>query len=154
MLARAPTPTRGSRRKHAGSGSKARSVRPPTERAKRFVIQLKRAYDPPSSHDGARVLVDRVWPRGMTRHKMKIDAWLRDLGPSTALRKWFGHDPANWEEFRARYRKELNAKRPLFDELAAHARVGKLTLVFGARDPVHNQAVVIKEVLEGKRRAR
>ncbi len=81
---------------------------------------------------------------------MKIDAWLRDLGPSAALRKWFGHDPANWEEFRARYRKELSTKRPLFDELAAHARAGKLTLLFGARDPVRNQAVVIKEVLEGR----
>ncbi|HVH30243.1 MAG TPA: DUF488 family protein [bacterium] len=152
MPTRATSPTRGGRRKSAGSRSKPRSAR--LERTKRFVIQLKRAYEPSSSRDGARVLVDRVWPRGMTRQKMKIDAWLRDLGPSTALRKWFGHDPANWEEFRARYRKELNAKRPLFDDLAAHARDGKLTLVFGARDLVHNQAVVIKEVLEGKRRAR
>ncbi len=78
----------------------------------------------------------------------------RSLGPSTGLRKWFGHDPANWKEFRARYRKKLSTKRSLFDELAAHARDGKLTLVVGARDPVHNQAVVIKKVLEGKRRAR
>jgi len=148
--ARTTTPTGGRRRKSAGRRSKPRSARPPAQRATRFVIQLRRAYDPPSPRDGARVLVDRVWPRGVTRQKMKIDAWLRDLGPSTALRKWFGHDPTHWEKFRARYRKELSMKRPLFDELAAHARDGKLTLVFGARDPFHNQAVVIKEVLEGR----
>ena len=120
----------------------------------RVAIEVKRAYDPPARDDGPRVLVDRVWPRGLSKEKIKIDTWLGDLGPSTALRKWFGHDPAKWEEFRARYRTELTAKRPLLNELAAYARDGKLTLVFGARDPVHNQAVVIKEVLEGKRRAR
>ena len=137
-----------------GSRSAGPAVRWRPGKVGRLAIKLKRAYDPPAQDDGPRVLVDRVWPRGLSKRKIKIDAWLGDLGPSSALRKWFGHDPANWEEFRARYRKELAAKRPLLDELAAHARDGKLTLVFGARDPVHNQAVVIKEVLEGKRRAR
>jgi uncharacterized protein YeaO (DUF488 family) len=136
-----------------GSRSAGSAVRRGPRKIGSVAIELRRAYDPPAQDDGPRVLVDRVWPRGLSKEKIKIDAWLRDLGPSTALRKWFGHDLAKWEEFRARYRKELAAKRPLLDELAAQARDGKLTLVFGARDPVHNQAVVIKEVLEGKRRA-
>jgi uncharacterized protein YeaO (DUF488 family) len=110
-------------------------------------VMLKRAYDPPGRDDGPRVLVDRVWPRGISKERLKIVAWLRDLGPSTTLRKWFGHDPVKWTVFRERYRKELAAKRALLDELAGHASGQKLTLVFGAHDPVHNQAVVIKEVL-------
>ncbi|HKV46378.1 MAG TPA: DUF488 family protein [bacterium] len=110
-------------------------------------MSLKRAYEPPSPGDGRRVLVDRVWPRGLSKAAIKIDAWLGDLGPSTGLRKWFGHDPAKWEGFRARYRKELAAKRSRLADLAEWARHGTLTLVYGARDPVHNQAVVIKEVL-------
>lgn len=115
-------------------------------------VTLKRAYDPPAPSDGPRVLVDRVWPRGVSKQRLKIVGWLKEIGPTTPLRKWFGHDPARWPLFRARYRKELAAKGPLLDELAGYARGGKLTLVFGARDPEHNQAVVIKEAL-GKRRA-
>ncbi|TMI90363.1 MAG: DUF488 family protein [Bacillati bacterium ANGP1] len=113
-----------------------------------MAVRLKRAYDPPSSGDGPRVLVDRVWPRGVSKEKLRIAAWLGDLGPSTGLRKWFAHDPAKWTEFRQRYLGELAVKRRLLDELAGYARDGTLTLVYGARDPAHNQAVVIREALE------
>lgn len=123
------------------------------EKAKGLVVQLKRAYDPPSPRDGSRVLVDRLWPRGVTKEKLKIDAWMRDLGPSDALRKWFGHDPTRWEGFRRRYLRELARKKGLLRELVAHARGGKLTLVYSAHDSVHNQAVVIKEVLARDRGA-
>lgn len=112
------------------------------------MIRLKRVYDPPSPKDGTRVLVDRVWPRGLSRAKIKIGAWMGDLGPSTPLRKWFAHDPAKWEVFRTRYLRELAGKRSMLDQLSACARGGRLTLVYGARDPLRNQAVVIKEMLE------
>jgi uncharacterized protein YeaO (DUF488 family) len=115
---------------------------------KTLTIRLKRAYEPATSGDGPRVLVDRVWPRGVSRERLKIDAWLRDLGPSTALRTWFGHDPRKWGEFRARYRAELARKQALLTELAGYARGGQLTLVYGARDTEHNQAIVLKEMLE------
>lgn len=111
-------------------------------------IRLKRAYEPPSPRDRARVLVDRLWPRGVKKDKLKIDAWLREVGPSTVLRQWFRHDPQKWEEFRRRYRQELAGKPALLSQLAAYARGGTLTLVYSAHDPVHNQAVVIKEILE------
>lgn len=114
------------------------------------MVRVKRAYDAPAHGDGTRVLVDRVWPRGISRENIKIEAWLPDLGPSNALRTWFGHDPARWETFRRRYLAELKEKRPLLQQLAAYARRGTLTLVFGARDPAHNQAVVIKEALESR----
>ena len=114
------------------------------------MIRLKRAYDAPVPRDGTRVLVDRIWPRGVSREKLRIEAWLPDLGPSTALRKWFGHDPSRWETFRRRYLVELGRKRPVLGQLAAYARRGTLTLVYGARDPAHNQAVVIKEALESR----
>ena len=121
------------------------------EKAKGLVVQLRRAYDPPSPGDGSRLLVDRLWPRGVTNEKLKIVAWMRDLGPSDAPRKWFGHDPARWEGFRRRYMKELAGRKALLRELIAHARRGKLTLVYSAHDSVHNQAVVISEVLERER---
>ena len=111
-------------------------------------VALKRAYDAPARADGPRVLVDRLWPRGVSKERLRIAVWLKDLGPSNALRKWFGHDPATWEEFRRRYRAELANKQSLLDDLARYARGGRLTLVFGARDPVHNQAAVIKELLQ------
>jgi len=113
----------------------------------RLVISLKRAYDPPSPADGPRVLVDRLWPRGVSRARLRIDAWLRDVAPSDELCAWFGHDPARWEAFRRRYRAELTQRGVLLRELGAYARRGRLTLVYGARDPDHNQAVVIREVL-------
>jgi uncharacterized protein YeaO (DUF488 family) len=115
-----------------------------------LTVALKRAYEPPAAGDGPRVLVDRLWPRGVSKQDLRIAAWLRDIGPSTALRAWFGHDPAKWGEFRRRYRAELAGKRALLEELAGYARGGRMTLVFGARDPVHNQAAVLREVLLGR----
>lgn len=138
-----------------GTSPTSRARRPggraPAGGAKRLQIELKRAYEPPSPRDGGRVLVDRLWPRGVSREKIKIDAWLKDLGPTTPLRKWFGHDPTRWRGFRQRYTRELAGKQALLDELVTYARRGRLTLVFGARDTVHNEAAVIREVLERKR---
>ncbi|HEV2967290.1 MAG TPA: DUF488 family protein [Candidatus Dormibacteraeota bacterium] len=151
MPARTTDRSSGIRRTPAGRRAEVRHDRPPPRRGQRGVIQLKRAYDPPSRRDGVRILVDRVWPRGMTREQIRINAWLKDLGPSTRLRQWFGHDPRRWREFRQRYIGELAGKRILLDELSSTARRRPLTLVFGARDAIHNQAVVIKEVLERKR---
>jgi len=113
-----------------------------------LTIRIKRAYDTPLETDGGRVLVDRVWPRGLSKQQLRIDAWLGDLGPSTALRKWFGHDPRHWDEFRRRYRRELADKPLLLQELLGYARKRTLTLVYSARDTTRNQAVVIKEVVE------
>ena len=118
------------------------------------MIAIKRAYDPPSRADGIRILVDRLWPRGVKKDQLKIEKWMRDLGPSNELRKSFGHDPAHWQQFRKSYLAEL--KRPeaaaLLAELAEMARGAKLTLVYGAKDESHNQAVVLKELLVAKMR--
>ena len=113
-------------------------------------IRLQRAYDDPTPDDGHRVLVDRVWPRGRTKEQLRLDAWAQDLGPSTQVRTWFGHDPARWAEFQARYRAELadSDRAQALDALAERARRGPVTLVFGARDTDHNQAVVIADEIE------
>jgi uncharacterized protein YeaO (DUF488 family) len=110
-------------------------------------VRLQRAYDDPQPDDGHRVLVDRVWPRGRTKAELRLDAWARDLGPSTGLRKWFGHDPARWTEFQARYRAELAdpGRAQALDALATIARSGRVTIVYGARDREHNQAQVITD---------
>ncbi len=113
-------------------------------------VQLKRAYDSPSPRDGTRILVDRLWPRGISKAKARIDLWLKDVAPSTALRQWFGHDPARWSEFRRRYRAELRRQPDALAQLRALARRGRVTLVFGARDERRNQAVVLKDVLSGR----
>ena len=110
-------------------------------------IRLKRAYQPAEEADGTRVLVDRLWPRGVTKAEAAIDHWFRDLGPSTELRKWFGHDPALFAEFRRRYTAELKRQRELLDELLRIAAHGRLTLVYAAHDEKHNDAVVLKGVL-------
>jgi uncharacterized protein YeaO (DUF488 family) len=110
-------------------------------------VRVKRIYERASSEDGARVLVDRVWPRGISKSKARIDTWMKDVAPSTALRKWFGHDPERWPEFRCRYRAELADHRQLLKELRALGRKGPLTLVYSARDEKHNQAVVLRERL-------
>ena len=117
-------------------------------------VRLQRAYDEPGPDDGHRVLVDRVWPRGRTKEALRLDTWARDLGPSPELRKWFGHDPARWTEFRSRYRAELAEpnKAQVLDALAAEARLGPVTLVYGARDREHNQAQVIADELERRLR--
>jgi uncharacterized protein YeaO (DUF488 family) len=113
-------------------------------------VRLQRAYDEPGPDDGHRVLVDRVWPRGRTKEHLRLDAWERELGPSTTLRQWFGHDPERWQEFRVRYHLELAQpdQAQTLDELAAAARSGPVTLVFGARDREHNQAQVIAEEIK------
>ncbi len=114
-------------------------------------LAIKRAYEPAEARDGFRILVDRLWPRGLSKEKLPIDLWLRDLGPSTELRKWFGHDPARWEEFRRRYREELDGSRELLDQVREHLKAGAVTLVYSAKDEEHNQAVVIREYLNQKR---
>jgi uncharacterized protein YeaO (DUF488 family) len=113
-------------------------------------VAVKRAYDSPSPGDGFRVLVDRIWPRGVKREEAKIDLWLKDVAPSTELRKWFGHDPAKWRGFEDRYRAELAGKSS-FDELLAVARQHKrVTLVFAARDTEHNNAVVLQALCKSR----
>ncbi len=115
-------------------------------------IGLKRAYDPPAASDGYRALVDRVWPRGITKDTLRIDAWLKELAPSTELRKWFAHDPEKWEGFRERYFAELDGQGPAIAELVRRAQAGRVTLVFAARDGEHNNAVALKVYLERRRR--
>ena len=110
-------------------------------------VRLKRAYEPAVPADGYRVLIDRLWPRGVSRERAKLDAWERELPPSTALRQWFGHDPRRFEEFRRRYVEELRGQRPRLAALRRRARDGTLTLVYSARDAEHNDAVVLAEVL-------
>ena len=110
-------------------------------------IRLKRVYDPAEDGDGYRVLVDRIWPRGLAKAKAGIDQWMKEIAPTTELRKWFGHDPARWNEFRDRYTAELEDKPDLLDELRARARRGPVTLLYAAHDPDHNNAVVLAERL-------
>jgi uncharacterized protein YeaO (DUF488 family) len=133
-----PTSTRGGRR----SGRFAVHV------TVKLNISLKRAYEPPSPEDGLRVLVDRLWPRGLRKADASIDRWLKEIAPSTELRRWFGHDPARWEEFQLRYRRELSTHQELLSELRALAREGPLTLVYSAHDEDHNDAVVLRDTLE------
>lgn len=110
-------------------------------------VRIKRAYEPPSPGDGTRVLVDRLWPRGVKKAQAGISQWMKEIAPSNELRKWFGHDPARWEEFRRRYEAELVRKRDLLGELREFAAKGPLTLVYSAHDEEHNQAVVLRERL-------
>jgi uncharacterized protein YeaO (DUF488 family) len=114
-------------------------------------VKLRRAYEPPSRSDGKRILVDRLWPRGVTKSEAKIDEWMKDIAPSTELRKWFGHDPARWPEFQDRYAGEVHRHPELLKHLRTLAREGRLTLVFGARDEIHNDAVVLRSLILGRR---
>ncbi len=120
------------------------------------MIAIKRAYDPPGRSDGARVLVDGIWPRGIRKPDLRLARWMREVAPSDELRRFFGHDPARWRAFRERYLAELESAdlAQSIGELIELARKGKLTLVYGARDPLHYQAVVLKELLERKLRKR
>ncbi len=113
-------------------------------------VRIRRAYEPQGRGRGGTVLVDRVWPRGIKKEKLGADLWLREVGPSNELRKWFGHRPDRWEEFRRRYRVELDQpqERELLNQLVNLAREGPLTLFYGARDTERNQAVVIRELVE------
>jgi uncharacterized protein YeaO (DUF488 family) len=110
-------------------------------------IRLKRAYEPAASADGYRVLIDRLWPRGVSRRMAELDEWDKELAPSTELREWFGHDPDRFGEFRRRYIEQLRSERPRLTPLRRRARSGTLTLVYSARDTEHNDAVVLAEVL-------
>lgn len=118
--------------------------------AKRATIQIKRVYDLPARTDGLRILVDRVWPRGLSREAAALDDWMPDVAPSAALRKWFGHDPARWTAFQQRYRRELDAHPEPIHALAARIRGRRATLLFGAKDVERNQAVVLREYLTKK----
>lgn len=115
-----------------------------------MVIALKRAYEAPDTDDGYRVLVGRLWPRGISKATAHIDLWLKEIAPSTVLRQWFGHDPARWADFRERYFRELDGNAEAVAQLMEHVRRGKVTLVYGARDSEHNQAVALKAYLESR----
>lgn len=117
-------------------------------------LRLKRVYEPPAPEDGCRVLVERLWPRGLSREKARVDVWLKDIAPSTELRKWFGHDPAKWEEFQRRYEAELAERDDAVEQLLELARQGPVTLVFAASDTAHNSAVVLKRFLERQAKTR
>jgi uncharacterized protein YeaO (DUF488 family) len=120
------------------------------------MLMLKRAYEPASRRDGWRVLVERLWPRGIAKETLALDEWLKELAPSAELRKWFGHDPERWVEFSRRYRQELRqpAAVALVKQLRERAAAGPVTLVFAARDTEHNSAVVLHALLEGRPSAR
>lgn len=125
----------------------ARSTQASAKPKARPDIRLKRAYEPAAAEDGARILVDRLWPRGVSKAKLALDAWIKDIAPSDALRRWFGHDPERWSEFRRRYMAELSQHADLIEELRGRARKGTLTLVYAARDEAHNDAVVVRDAL-------
>jgi uncharacterized protein YeaO (DUF488 family) len=113
-------------------------------------IRIKRVYEEPEIEDGTRILVDRLWPRGLTKEKARVDLWLKDVAPSTELRKWFAHDPARWAEFRSRYLDELKRNKEPVSLLRQHAAKGTVTLVYGAKDQQHNEAVVLQELLTAR----
>jgi len=110
-------------------------------------VKIKRVYDAPDGDDGTRILVDRLWPRGLTKERACVDVWLKDIAPSTELRKWFGHDPAKWEQFRERYHRELEANVNLVSLLKEKLKGGAVTLLFAAKDAEHNEAVALQEWL-------
>ena len=114
---------------------------------RRIDVRLKRAYEPAALTDGHRVLIDRLWPRGVSRQQAKLDGWEKELSPSPELREWFGHEPSRFEEFRRRYVEELRSQRPRLTALRRRALRGTLTLIYSARDSEHNDAVVLAEVL-------
>ena len=119
------------------------------------MIRLKRIYDPVSKDDGKRILVDRLWPRGIKKETAAVDVWMKEIAPGDELRKWFSHDPAKWQEFRIRYRDELKDRKEMINDLRKESRRGTVTLLFAAKDAERNNAVVLKEVIEGgsKKRA-
>jgi uncharacterized protein YeaO (DUF488 family) len=112
-----------------------------------MTIQLKRVYEEPSKSDGTRILVDRLWPRGLTKEKAHVDLWLKDVAPSNGLRKWFAHDPAKWHEFKTRYKTELKRNAAQLTLLKQAIAKGPATLLYGAKDTEHNEAVVLQDLL-------
>ena len=119
------------------------------ERGRQQMIKVKRIYESPTpGHgDGKRILIDRLWPRGLRKNEVIIDYWMKEIAPSSELRKWFGHDPAKWEEFKKRYRLELEGKKELLEEVRRDAGRGTVTILYGAKDTEHNNGVVLKEFL-------
>lgn len=115
------------------------------------MIKIKRIYDPPSSDDGKRIYVDRLWPRGMKKEEARIDEWRKEVSPSDSLRKWFAHDPAKYAEFKKRYMKELDQKSELLEDIRKEAKRKRITLLFSARDSDHNNAAVLREWLGRQR---
>lgn len=114
----------------------------------RIDVALKRIYDTPAATDGKRLLVDRVWPRGVSKERAALDGWLKELAPSTELRQWYGHDPARWEEFRRRYRGELRSRRPMVESLRRLATGKRVTLLYASREAARNNAQVLKQLVE------
>lgn len=112
------------------------------------MFKAKRVYEPLEASHGRRVLVDRLWPRGISKEKARIDKWLKEIAPSTELRKWFSHDPSKWAEFQKRYAAELKGKEAILDALRAEAKKGTVTILYGAKDEEHNQAIALKALLE------
>ncbi len=113
------------------------------------MIKIKRVYDPPEPGDGKRILVDRLWPRGIKKENLKVDEWLKEISPSDKLRKWFSHDPKKYEEFKKRYTRELEDKSDILGRIKKEAKKGRVTLLFSAKDTEHNNATVLKELLTG-----
>ena len=120
----------------------------PEKEAEDIMIKLKRAYEPPEKKDGARLLVERLWPRGLTKEKAGIDEWFKDVAPSPELRRWYAHDPAKWAEFRRRYLAELEANPGEVERLRARVGEGQVTFVYAAKDEKRNSAVLLKEHME------
>ena len=116
-------------------------------RATIVTIRIKRVYEPQDQDDGTRILVDRLWPRGLSKARATVDLWLKEIAPSTALRKWFGHDPSKWDVFKSRYFKELDVNPSIVEQLSDMAKARTVTLLFGARDPEHNQAAALQEYI-------
>ncbi|HZQ43420.1 MAG TPA: DUF488 domain-containing protein [Acidobacteriaceae bacterium] len=114
------------------------------------MINIKRAYDPPSASDGTRILVDRLWPRGISKDELKLDLWLKDVAPSAALRQWFSHDPERWTEFQRRYLDELKQHPDTWKPILEAATKYNITLIFGSKDTAHNNAVVLQKFLDPK----
>jgi uncharacterized protein YeaO (DUF488 family) len=115
-----------------------------------MTAKIKRVYEEAAAGDGRRVLVDRLWPRGIKKENARIDEWLREIAPTNELRQWFGHDPAKWAEFRKRYRRELAEQAPLVERLRRQTRQGTITLLYSAKDEEHNNAVVLKDLVDGE----
>ncbi len=117
------------------------------------MIKIKRVYDPPSRNDGKRILIDRLWPRGLKKEEARIDEWMKDIAPSSDLRKWFGHDPAKWPEFKKRFYAELELKKDVVGELIAMTRKGTATLLYGSKEERFNNAVALKEYIDARTKA-
>lgn len=118
------------------------------------MVEIKRVYDPPASSDGVRLLVERLWPRGIKKSELHMDAWIKDAAPTTELRRWFNHESDKWPEFQRRYRAELDARPDAWKPIIGHARQGRVTLLYSTHDTEHNNAVVLRDYLNARLKAR